>query len=126
MFLFSNTNIIIKVLQVARGRRKTSPPKKCLENLVWKNLVYIITFLFRFFVLADIWNINAHIDLHSLRKKCINTELFLVRIFLYSDLIRRDTPYLSVFSPNTGKYGPKIIPFLETFHAVIGLVEAAL
>ena len=58
----------------------------------------------------------------SLREKCPNTELFLVRIFLYSDWIRRDTPvslrYLSVFSPNTGKYGPKITPYLDTFHAV--------
>ena len=30
------------------------------------------------------------------------------------------------YSPNTGKYGPEITPFLDTFHAVIGLVEAAL
>ena len=35
-------------------------------------------------------------------------------IFLYSDGI----PYLSVFSPNTGKYGPEITPYLDTFHAV--------
>ena len=25
---------------------------------------------------------------------------------------------LSVFSPNTGKYGPEITPYLDTFHAV--------
>ena len=31
--------------------------------------------------------------------------------FLYSDWIRR-------FSPNTGKYGPEITPYLDTFHAV--------
>ena len=30
----------------------------------------------------------------------------------------RATPYLSVFSPNTGKYGPEITPYLDTFHAV--------
>ena len=54
----------------------------------------------------------------SLREMCPNTELFLVRIFLYSDWIRRDTAYLSVFSPNTGKYGPEITPHLDTFHAV--------
>ena len=24
----------------------------------------------------------------------------------------------SVFSPNTGKYGPEITPYLETLHAV--------
>ena len=49
----------------------------------------------------------------SQREKCPNTELFLVRSFLY-------TPYLSVFSPNTGKYGPEITPYLHTFHVVFG------
>ena len=44
----------------------------------------------------------------SLLEKCPNTELFLVRIFLYSDWIRRFT----------GKYGPEIIPYLDTFYAV--------
>ena len=51
----------------------------------------------------------------SLREKCPNTELFLVRIFLYLDWIRRDT---QIFIPNTGKYGPEISPYLDTFHAV--------
>ena len=27
-------------------------------------------------------------------------------------------PYFPVFSPNTGKYGPEITPYLDTFHAV--------
>ena len=54
---------------------------------------------------------------YSLREKCPNTELFLVCIFLYSDGI----PYLSVFSPNTGKYGPEITLYLDTFHAVYNL-----
>ena len=47
-------------------------------------------------------------------KNLVNTEwkvsafgVFLVRIFLYSDWIRRDTLYLSVFSPNARKYGPE-------------------
>ena len=29
---------------------------------------------------------------------------------------------LSVFSPNTGKYGPEITPYLDTFHAVFGKI----
>ena len=29
-------------------------------------------------------------------------------------------PYFPVFSPNTGKYGPEITPYLSTFHAVHG------
>ena len=48
---------------------------------------------------------------------CPYTEFFLVRIFPHSDWTRRDT-YLSVFSPNAGKYGPGKIPYLDTFHAV--------
>ena len=32
--------------------------------------------------------------------------------------IRRDTKYLSVFSPNAGKHGPEITPYLYTFHTV--------
>ena len=52
---------------------------------------------------------------HALREKCPNIELFLVRIFLYSNWIRK----ISVFSPNTGKYGPGITPYLDTFHAVV-------
>ena len=42
-------------------------------------------------------------------------EVFLVRIFLYSDWIRRDTPYLSVFSPNAGKYGTEKLPIQTIF-----------
>ena len=55
----------------------------------------------------------------SLRQKCPNAELFLVRIFLYSDWIRRFTPQISVFSTNTGKYGPEITPYLRTFYAAL-------
>ena len=33
--------------------------------------------------------------------------VFLVRIFPHSVWMRRVTPYLSVFSPNPGKYGPE-------------------
>ena len=47
-----------------------------------------------------VWN-------NVLREKCPNTEFFLVRIFPHSDWIRRNTPYLFVFSPNAGKYGPE-------------------
>ena len=50
--------------------------------------------------------------------KCPNTEFFLVRVFLHSNWIRKDTPYLSVFSPNAGNYGPEKTPYLGTFQAV--------
>ena len=54
----------------------------------------------------------------SLRGKCPNREFFLIRIFLHPDWMRRDTPYLSVFSQNAGKYGPEKTPYLDNFHAV--------
>ena len=54
----------------------------------------------------------------TLPEKCPNTEFFLARIFPHSDWIRRNTSYLFVFSPNTGKYGPEKTPYLDTFHAV--------
>ena len=49
--------------------------------------------------------LNTEIYFVNLR---IQSELFLVRIFLYS----------AVLSPNTGKYGTEITPYLDTFHAV--------
>ena len=31
--------------------------------------------------------------------------------------------YFPVFSPNTGKYGPEITPYLDTFHAVLEITN---
>ena len=45
----------------------------------------------------------------SLREKCPNMGLFLILIYLHLD-----------FSANTGKYGPEITLYLDTFHAVYG------
>ena len=55
---------------------------------------------------------------NSLLEKCPDTEFFLVRIFLHSAWIRRDTPYLSIFSSNAEKYEPEKNPYLDTFHTV--------
>ena len=44
----------------------------------------------------------------SFREKCPNTTFFLVRIFLYLD-------WISIFTPNTGKYGAEKTPYLDTF-----------
>ena len=51
-------------------------------------------------------------------ENCPNTEFFLVRISPHWDWIRRDTKYLSIFSPNTGKYRPEKTPYLDTFYTV--------
>ena len=47
-------------------------------------------------------------------------EVFLVCNFSHSDWIRRDTPYLSIFSPNTGKYGPEKLRIRTLFTQCIG------
>ena len=55
---------------------------------------------------------------NALREKYPDREYFLVCIFPHSDWIRIDTKYLTVFSPNAGKYGAENTPYLDTFHAV--------
>ena len=60
----------------------------------------------------------------SLCEKCPNTELFLVRIFPHSEWIWRDTSYLSVFSPNSGKHGPEITPL--AVKSVLAIRESTL
>ena len=42
-------------------------------------------------------------------------SFFLVRIFPYSDKIRRFTPQIPVFSANTGKYGTEKTSYLDIF-----------
>ena len=49
-----------------------------------------------------------HVKIRSMGEKCPNTEIFLVRIFLYLD-----------WKGTTGKDGPEKSPCLDTFHAVV-------
>ena len=42
-------------------------------------------------------------------------NVFLIRVFLHLDWIRRDTLYLSVFSSNAEKYGPEKLQILTLF-----------
>ena len=67
-------------------------------------------------------NFTPLIHKNTLREKCPNTEFFLVRIFRHSYWIRIDASYLSVFSPNAGKYKPEKTKYLDTFHAVTVLL----
>ena len=57
------------------------------------------------------WNVKKKrsiiIWLASLREKCPYSEFFWPVFSNISDWIRRDTPYLPLFSPSAGKYGPK-------------------
>ena len=67
----------------------------------------------------EIWATRRMNLYNPLCKKCPNTQFLLVHIFPHSGSIQRDTLYLSVFSPNAGKYGPEKTPYLDTSHAVI-------
>ena len=51
--------------------------------------------------------------------------VFLVCIFLHLDWIRRNTPYLSVFTLNAGKYGPEwtvILMFMDFWQWIPALI----
>ena len=66
------------------------------------------------------WPLSLPHNFHrSLREKCPNAEFFQVCIFQHSDWIRRLTEPISIFSPNTGKYGPKKTPYWDTFQVWI-------
>ena len=61
---------------------------------------------------------SIYLKILTLCEECPNTEFVLIRIFPHSDWMRRDTPYLSVFSPNVGKYGREKTLYLDPFHEV--------
>ena len=65
------------------------------------------------------WDNDIFVILLKILRTCTEWKVsvfgdFLVGIFPHSDWIRRDTPFLSVFSPNAGKYGPEKL-WIQTF-----------
>ena len=56
---------------------------------------------------AAFLNLNLQILVEYTAWKVSVFGVFPVRIFPGSDWIRKDTKYLSVLSPNAGKYGPE-------------------
>ena len=54
----------------------------------------------------------------TLREKCLNT-VFSGPNFPAFGLFLRFTKKISVFSPNTKKYGPEKTQYLDTFHVVV-------
>ena len=78
----------------------------------------VIQSIFKVIIFKKVVSLIKCIDWLPLRKNRPNTEFFLVHIFPHSNWIWRDTPYLSVFSPNARKYGPEKTSYLDTFLAV--------
>ena len=65
--------------------------------------------------------------LKPLAKKSVQIWSFFCSVFFaHSHWIRRDTEYLTVFSPNAGKYRPGKTSYLETFHLVRSFVVQVL
>ena len=82
-----------------------------MENFIFCAACILVDMRLRYIIFI-------RLDKVSLCEMCPSTEFFLVCIFPHSDCIRKDTKYLSVFSPNEGKYGPEKTLCLGTFHAV--------
>ena len=87
---------------------------KTFLTLSWRTFIYMITVS----VMKELKRISRLLlsEKHSLREKCPNTELVLVRIFVFISYFQI---FWSAFGLNTGKYGPELTPYLGTFHAVI-------
>ena len=79
-------------------------------NIEFFNLLPSYSFFWQFlFFFCNLISDNGTTDFKAL-SIAWNVSVFaviLVRIFPQSDWIRRDTLYLSIFSPNAGKYGPE-------------------
>ena len=79
----------------------------CLRLICFSwSINQLIIHLYKLINMADIWMKmnNSHCVRHY--AKSVRIRIFLVRILPHSEWIGRDREYLSVFSPNMGKYGP--------------------
>ena len=84
--------------------------KKCHEDHCVKN-IQTRSFLWSLFL-----HINAKCGKYKPKKLCIWPKTLTAWKLSKYGII--SSPYFPVFNPNTGKYGPEIIPYLDTFHAV--------
>ena len=71
------------------------------------------------------WEELSTLRVHNKVTQSVHIQIFLVRIFPHSDWIRTDTRYLSVFSLNTGTYGPEKLQ-IWTFFTQCELVKKTL
>ena len=57
-------------------------------------------------------------DIEEYYKHCVKSVQIRSNFWSVFSRIWTEYGYLSVFSPNAGKYGPEITPYLDTFQAV--------
>ena len=79
---------------------------------LFKKRSTLVSLLLHTYILGHVF---SSCMVNILYEMCPNTELFLVRNFPHSDWIRRDTKYISVFSPNAGKYGSEKLRIWKLF-----------
>ena len=66
---------------------------------------------------AELKNVTIESTKHLLESLTWYKELK-ITILKENLCVKSVQPYLSVFRPSTGKYGPKVTLYLNTFHAV--------
>ena len=85
-----------------------------------KKLLFEINFITKFLLFkVEDTTFGGYLFDDSLPEKCPNTKFFRFVFSCIRTEKRRFTPLISVFSVNTGKYGPEKTPYLNIFHAVI-------
>ena len=97
------------------------PP--CVTQSVEGESACVLKFQLLFLFLSEITIFEFFL---ALREKRLKMEFFLVRIFLYLNWKRRFAEYISVFTPNEGKYGPEKTRYLDTLHVVLVLWKSFL
>ena len=75
----------------------------------------LIIHLYKLINMADRWMKMNNSQCVKHYAKSVRIQIFLVRIFPHSEWIGRDREYLSVFSPNAGKYGPENLQIRALF-----------
>ena len=102
----------------------------CLIQLAYLLQYFMLILLISQDALESKMLSDFKIPIYEVKKKIYTARkvsifgAFLVRIFPHSDWIRRDTKYLSVFSPKA-EIRNKKNPNTDTFHAVIWLLLRA-
>ena len=89
--------------------------RNTITHIIFYFMLYYILYFILYYILYYIsmhilnvkWSLTRHYWIQGFMNitvwKVSVFGVFLVRIFPYSDWMRRDSEYLSVFSPNTGK-----------------------
>ena len=96
--------------------------KIAADLVAWKLYLRFSNFTIKFFQLIKFYGFLVtfkfpHSQSSVIAFVTLKTHTFTAwKVFKYGVI---SSPYFPVFGLNTGKYGPEITPFLDTFHAVI-------